>query len=241
MHIIFQTLTNAVKLILLKWTNVIRVPLVLILRAHTNAFVIPHSLGMVLNAKVCLLSQKLLKWLVLIVKVRLFSAMPLFFLKLRLDRLLTHFSHIFKSVVIYVNYFSCIFNTRLCWYCVRMNVVTCQPSTRCLREMKSWNAFKVVCLLTLSPSVMSRGDLWFVWHGKIKMIIEIWKGTQFYSDFIAGRNCLASPCRFPKKNYFDVSLHHPLRSHQGSSLAAQMKIKYAEEYSIRQVVEIFKD
>ena len=135
MHIIFQTLTNAVKRILWKWTNVIRMPLVLILRAHTTALVIPHSLGMVLNAKVCLLSQKLLNWLVSIVRVRLFSAMPFFFLELGLDRFLTHFSHIFKYVVIYVNYFSCIFNTRLCWYCVQMNVVTYQPSTRCLREM----------------------------------------------------------------------------------------------------------
>ena len=44
-----------------------------------------------------------------------------------------------------------------------------------------------------------------------------------------------------EKNSFNVSLHHPLHSHQGSSLAAQIKIKYAEEYSIRQVVEIFKD
>ena len=137
MDIIFQTLTNAVKLILWKWTNVIRVPLVLILRAHTTALVIPHSLGMVLNAKVCLLSQKLLNWIVLIIRVGLFSAMPFFFLGLGFDRLLTHFSRIFKSVEIYVNYFSCIFNTRLCWYCVQMNVVTYQPSTRCPREMKS--------------------------------------------------------------------------------------------------------
>ena len=57
-------------------------PLVLILRAHTSALVIPHSLGMVLNVKVCLLSQKLLNWMVLIARVGLFSAMPFLFLGL---------------------------------------------------------------------------------------------------------------------------------------------------------------
>ena len=70
-------------------------PLVLILRAHTTALVIPHSLEMVLNAKVCLLSQKLLNWMVLIVRVGLFSAMPFFFLGLGLGRLLIHFSFFF--------------------------------------------------------------------------------------------------------------------------------------------------
>ena len=73
------------------------------------------------------------------------------------------------------------------------------------------------------------------------MTVEISKGTQFYPEFVASRNCLVSSCRIPKKLSFNVSLHHPLHSHQGSPLAAQMKIKYAEEYSIRQVVEIFKD
>ena len=36
-------------------------------------------------------------------------------------------------------------------------------------------------------------------------------------------------------------LHLPLHSDQGSLFVAQMKIKYAEEYSSRQVVDIFKD
>ena len=70
-------------------------PLVLILRAHTTALVIPHSLGMVLNPKVCLLSQKLLNWMVLIVRVGLFSAMPFFFLGLGLDGLLILFGFFF--------------------------------------------------------------------------------------------------------------------------------------------------
>ena len=70
-------------------------PLVLILRAHTTVLVIPHSLGVVLNAKVCLLSQKLLNRMVLIVKGRLFYAMPFFFLGLGLNCLLIHSSHIF--------------------------------------------------------------------------------------------------------------------------------------------------
>ena len=73
------------------------------------------------------------------------------------------------------------------------------------------------------------------------MTVEISKGTQFYSEFVDTREFLVGSCRFPKKLSFNVSLHHPLHSHQGSPLAAQMKIKYAEEYSIRQVVEIFKD
>ena len=73
------------------------------------------------------------------------------------------------------------------------------------------------------------------------MTVEISKGTQFYPEFVASRNCLVSSCRIPNKLSFNVSLPHPLHSHQGSPLAAQMKIKYAEEYSIRQVVEIFKD
>ena len=34
-------------------------PLALIPRAHTTALVIPHTLGMVLNAKVCLVFHKL--------------------------------------------------------------------------------------------------------------------------------------------------------------------------------------
>lgn len=63
LHIIFQTLTNAVTLVLLKWRNVILMPLALILRARTIALVIPHTLGMVSS-----------------VKVRSFSAMPLSFL-----------------------------------------------------------------------------------------------------------------------------------------------------------------
>ena len=53
---------------------------------HPNASCInTHSLGMVLNAKVCLLSQKLLNRMVLIVEGRLFSAMPFFFLGLGLN------------------------------------------------------------------------------------------------------------------------------------------------------------
>ena len=113
MQFFFQTLTSAVGLILWKWRNVIRMLLVLILRAHTTVLVIPHSLGMVLNAKVCFLSQKLLNRMVLIVKGRLFSAMPLFFLGLGLNWLLIHSSHIFWICHNYVNYVSCMFNARL--------------------------------------------------------------------------------------------------------------------------------
>ena len=92
--------------------------------------------------------------------------------------------------------------------------------------------------------MMGRGDLsdqWSVWHGNIKMTVEISKGTQFYSEFVASRNYLVSSCRTPKKLSFNVSLHLTHHPDQGSRLAAQMKIKYAEEYSIRQVAEIFKD
>ena len=60
MYVIFQTLTNAVKLIPWKWTNAIRMPLALIHRAHTTVLVFLDTLGMVLS-----------------VKVRLISAMPL--------------------------------------------------------------------------------------------------------------------------------------------------------------------
>ena len=60
MYVIFQTLTNAVNLIPWKWTNAIRMPLALIHRAHTTVLVFLDTLGMVLS-----------------VKVRLISAMPL--------------------------------------------------------------------------------------------------------------------------------------------------------------------
>ena len=63
----------------------------------------------------------------------------------------------------------------------------------------------------------------------------------FYSEFVVSRRYLVSSCRTPKKLSFNVSLHLPLHSDQGSLFVAQMKIKYAEEYSIRQVVDIFKD
>lgn len=52
LHIIFQTLTNAVTLVLLKWRNVILMPLALILRARTTAPVILKTLGMVFTVKV---------------------------------------------------------------------------------------------------------------------------------------------------------------------------------------------
>ena len=130
MHIIFQTLTNAVKLTQKKLTNVIRMLLVLILRAHTTALVIPHSLGMVWNAKVCLFSQKPINGLVLIVKVRLFCAMPFFFLGLGLVRLLIHFSHIFKSVIIMyimlaVSFIHDFANTTCKWMLWLANPVPC--------------------------------------------------------------------------------------------------------------------
>ena len=53
-------------------------PIALILRAHTNALVLPHSLGMVFNAKVLLVPLKLLNWIVSILKELLFSVMPFF-------------------------------------------------------------------------------------------------------------------------------------------------------------------
>ena len=59
MLVLFQTLTNARRVIILKLTNAIRMPLALILRAHTTALVIPRSLGMVFIAKVHLVSYKL--------------------------------------------------------------------------------------------------------------------------------------------------------------------------------------
>ena len=47
------------------------------------------------------------------------------------------------------------------------------------------------------------------------------------------RRYLVNSCRTPKKLSFNVSLHLPLHSDQGSPFATQMKIKYAKEYSIR--------
>ena len=87
-------------------------PLVLILRAHTTALVILNTLGMDLT-----------------VKVPLFSVMPIIFLELGLDRPLIHSSPYFKICHNYVNYVSCILNTRLCKYCLQVNAGTCQPST----------------------------------------------------------------------------------------------------------------
>ena len=56
MYVLFQTSTNAVKLMQWKWTTAIRMPLVLILRAHTAVPVNLNTLGMVQTAKVLLVS-----------------------------------------------------------------------------------------------------------------------------------------------------------------------------------------
>ena len=52
MYVRFQTLTNALNFMPLKWTNAIRMHLALILRAHTTVPVILNTLGMVLSVKV---------------------------------------------------------------------------------------------------------------------------------------------------------------------------------------------
>ena len=58
MLVLFQTLTNATRFIILKRENAIRMLFALILRAHITALVIPHTFGMVLNAKVRLVSKQ---------------------------------------------------------------------------------------------------------------------------------------------------------------------------------------
>ena len=60
MYVLFQTLTNAEKLMRLKWTNAILMTLALIHRAHATVIVFLDTLGMVLSVKVRLISAMLL-------------------------------------------------------------------------------------------------------------------------------------------------------------------------------------
>ena len=57
MYVLFQTLTNAARPILWKWTNAIRMHLALIPRAHTTVLAILRLLEMVLIVKVSLVFE----------------------------------------------------------------------------------------------------------------------------------------------------------------------------------------
>ena len=57
MYVVFQTLTNAARPILRKWTNAIRMHLALIPRAHTTVLAILRLLEMVLIVKVSLVFE----------------------------------------------------------------------------------------------------------------------------------------------------------------------------------------
>ena len=59
MLVFFQTLTNVRRVIILKWTNVIIMPIALILRAHATTQFNSTNTGNGLNAIVCLLCHKI--------------------------------------------------------------------------------------------------------------------------------------------------------------------------------------
>ena len=129
---------------------------------------------------------------------------------------------------------------------MQMNAVTCQPSTRCLREIK-----RVIMLLKLYVCKLCPFPWWAPDRPWRSLICVAWEYKNdrrhlkrntiyrkiFYSEFVVSRRYYISSCRTPKKLSFNVSLHLPLHSDQDSPFAAQMKMKYAEEYSI----QFFKD
>ena len=59
MHVFFQTLTNVRRVIILKWTNAIIMPIALIFRAHATTQFNLTNTGIGLNAIVCLLCHKI--------------------------------------------------------------------------------------------------------------------------------------------------------------------------------------
>ena len=79
--------------------------------------------------------------------------------------------------------------------CVQMNAVTCQPSTRCLREIKRVKMLLKLCVCKLCPFLRD--------------------------EPMIGRGCLVSSCIAPKKLSFNVSLHLPLHSDQGGPFEAK--------------------